>query len=159
MKIKRITQTGVLLLMLGAPVLVFVTLYLFGENHYDLPYEGRYELKAPGDTLPLPLPESQLPWLSRGKVHIVRLKATAPSPATEAQWQRLQVYFRTNKTVMLHDIAPDSLHLSYLSPWHDYRQQPFVLVDKQGYVRGHYGSDMEEYDRLITETLIAVKLP
>lgn len=159
MKIKRITQTGILLLMLGAPVLVFVTLYLFGENHYDLPYEGRYELTAPGDTSHLPVPESQLPWLVRGKVHIVMLREDSLSPEVDAQWQRLQAYFQTSKTVQLHIAAPDSLTLSWLCPHNNYRKQPFTLIDKQGYVRGHYGSDMEEYDRLITEALIAVKLP
>ncbi len=159
MKVKRITQAGALLLMLGTPVFIFVFFYLFGENHYELPHEGRYEITPAHDTTYMAVPVKSFPYLNRGKVHIVMLSDSLPPQEAGEQWQRLQAYFQTSKTVVLHRAAPDSLTLAWLCPHHNYRQTPFVLIDKQGFVRGHYGSDMEEYDRLITETLIAVKLP
>lgn len=158
---QKYIKAGMLTLVLALPAFIVLFLHSFGENHFELPYY-------------VPAVDSTGKVIFDGKDTVfyqVRLKnqdsirAVAffdPSGNVILNQHFSRVQKLLNNEISLELVKGDSATLvdtyklsnlknAKTKQTIPYNEQ-FVLIDKQGYIRGFYdGKDEKEVERLITE--------
>jgi|GEM_PF-2231936 len=158
---QKYIKAGMLTLVLALPAFIVLFLHSFGENHFELPYY-------------VPAVDSTGKVVFDGKDTVfyqVRLKNQDSIRAVAFFEQSgnviLNQHFSRVKKLLNNEISlelvkgdsatlVDTYKLSNLKNAKTKQTIPyneqFVLIDKQGYIRGFYdGKDEKEVERLITE--------
>lgn len=141
MALSKATRTGLLLLITGGPFLVFLFLFIFGKNQYELDtYPFNFQQQGEGEITILLPPENKI---GRGE---------------SDQWKRVERFFsKINSRPRIQNISGDSIHhdpafffwseVDTIVPIKTARgpnkkrlpgKPRLFLVDKQNRVRGVY---------------------
>ena len=139
------------MVVLALPVAIFTFLRFFGDNKFDVPvmYEQWAQVGSCGTiTYPFTVADSLAP--GQGiEIVIVPQRAALTNVLV-----RLQDVF--GKRVDYHESAPGNEHVRTCGFLLEGDRQ-LVLLDEQNRVRGQYGADLDEVDRLIVETKILLE--
>lgn len=167
---KRYLKAGLLTLVLVLPALIVLFLHAFTENHFALPYlqplvdsTGKTVMNG-ADTV-----FYQIPNAADKKIKVIAFLGSNPSTQLMQQFSRVEklaseeVKVRSLKGPDSEKQAADVYQLKSLQKGKPTKTIPyneqFVLIDKDGYVRGIYdGSDPEDVDRLSAELKILIDI-
>ena len=164
---KKLGKAGVLIFVLVLPVFIILFLNLFAENHFSLPYllpklESDGQVKMNGkDTVFVPLANQ-----NDGKIKVVAFFTDSTGIITQ-NFARIEKRTAGNVTLRhergdlpqaVEKYALDLLKKPKLNQTINYQEQ-FILIDKQGFVRGIYdATDPVETDRLLAEVAILIDI-
>lgn len=167
---KRYLKAGLLTLVLVLPALIVIFLHVFTENHFTLPYvqplvDSTGKVVVNGmDTV-----FYQIPIAADQKISVTAFFGSNPSTQLIQQFSRVEK-LASNEVKVTSLKGPDTekqaIDIYKLKPFQklkpsktiSYNEQ-FVLIDKQGYVRGIYdGMDPEDVDRLLAELKILIDI-
>ncbi|UII32051.1 hypothetical protein LVD17_27590 [Fulvivirga ulvae] len=171
----KIIKIVFLIVMLAIPLAIFIFLRIFGENRFDIPvyYADGVDKAYTGCTFTegrFLVPDS----LTEGNTSLFMFfkdDGTYNLRELDNQLSRLTELFVADTpkvTIFATDSLPGSeLHITYL-PKESMKMimtcalvtdvyNQFILVDKEGQVRGYYDTDLDEIDRLVVEIKILLE--
>jgi protein SCO1 len=167
---KRYLKAGLLTLVLVLPALIVIFLHVFTENHFTLPYvqplvdsTGKVVINGTDTVF------YQIPTAVDKKIKVVAFFGPNPSTQLTQQFSRVEKLASVDVNVTPlkgADIEKQAAEVYKLKPFEklkpsktiSYNEQ-FVLIDKDGYVRGVYdGMDPEDVDRLLAELKILIDI-
>jgi protein SCO1 len=167
---KRYLKAGLLTLVLVLPALIVIFLHVFTENHFTLPYvqplvdsTGKVVINGTDTVF------YQIPTAVDKKIKVVAFFGPNPSTQLTLQFSRVEKLASEDVNVTPlkgADIEKQAAEVYKLKPFEklkpsktiSYNEQ-FVLIDKDGYVRGVYdGMDPEDVDRLLAELKILIDI-
>lgn len=153
MALSKATRTGLLLLITGGPFLVFLFLFIFGKNQYEL------------DTYPFQLEEQHT-----GEIKLLLPPSENMGRVETDQWKRVENFFaKINSRPKIQNMILDSVNPSFrfwsivdtivpiqTAKGPNRKRLPgkprLFLLDKQNLVRGVYSlSDPLSVDTLMIE--------
>lgn len=167
---KRYLKAGLLTLVLVLPALIVIFLHVFTENHFTLPYvqplvdsTGKVVINGTDTVF------YQIPTAVDKKIKVTAFFGPSPSAQLVQQFSRVEKLASEDVNVTPlkgPDIEKQAAEVYKLKPLEklkpsktiSYNEQ-FVLIDKDGYVRGVYdGMDPEDVDRLLAELKILIDI-
>jgi protein SCO1/2 len=167
---QKYIKAGILTLVLVLPALVILFLHGFAENHFQLPYlvpitdsSGRISMNGK-DTVFYQVPDTD-----RGKIKIISFFTKTTSKQLVQQYSRVEKL--ASSEVFLANIDGNEAEKEATQKYRvpplkkeksletiPYNEQ-FVLLDKQGFIRGFYdGTNPEDVDRLTAEVKILLDI-
>ncbi|WP_428657045.1 hypothetical protein [Runella sp.] len=167
---KRYLKAGLLTVVLVLPALIVLFLHAFTENHFTLPYlqplvdsTGKVVMNG-ADTV-----FYQIPTATEKKIKVVAFFGEHPSVQLTQQFARVEKL--ASEQVIVEplkgaEVEKEAAEIYKIDPVKrkksaeliPYNQQ-FVLLDKDGFIRGVYdGTDPEEVDRLLAELKVLIDI-
>lgn len=161
---KKLGKAGVLIFVLVLPVFIILFLNLFAENHFLLPYllpkleaDGRVKMNGK-DTVFVPLANQ-----NDGKIKVVGFFTDSTGIVVQ-NFTRIEK--RTAGSIMLRHEREEAAAKYALNLLRKTKikqtinpKKTFILIDKQGFVRGLYdATDPVETDRLLAEVAILIDI-
>ena len=169
----QITKIFLLLVVFAIPVLIFLFLKFYGENKFDVPVYHAEGVKAefaecqfPTDTFKVPMTDTHL---ERANVTIFFQESDGfTSNDLVNASSRLRAVFPEDISFSAHGFAKVSgVDIILSDTSHFYKLMhckfvtdtinQFILHDYDGLIRGYYGYELEEVDRLIVEIKILLE--
>lgn len=164
---KKLGKAGVLIFVLVLPVFIILFLNLFAENHFSLPYlmpaleaDGRVKMDGK-DTVFVPIASQ-----NDGKIKVIAFFADSTGIVTQ-NFARIEKRTANNITLRherenlpqtIEKYSLDLIKRPKINPTIDYQKQ-FILIDKQGFVRGIYdATSPTETDRLLAEVAVLIDI-
>lgn len=167
---KRYLKAGLLTLVLVLPALIVLFLHAFTENHFTLPYVQPL-VDSTGKTVMNGVDTVfyQIPVASGQKIKVVAFFGPNPSTQLTQQFSRVEKLASEQVTVTSlkgEDSEKQATDIYKLKPYRKLKpsktipfNEQFVLVDKEGFMRGIYdGTDPEDVDRLLAEVKILIDI-
>ncbi|MFN4145036.1 MAG: hypothetical protein ACK4GN_04365 [Runella sp.] len=167
--INKYGKAGILTAVLVMPALFFLLLYSFTENHYQLPYfiptvdaEGKVIMKGK-DTVFYKVPDADdlqikvVSFLAKDDAKALQqLKRVEKMIGERVKFIHVDDEDAANIAVSKYKVSP--LKKTNSSETIPYARQ-FILIDKEGYIRGFYdGGDVEDVDRLMAEIKVLIDI-
>ncbi len=167
---QKYIKAGMLTVVLVLPALVILFLHGFAENHFQLPYlvpltdsSGRVAINGKDTVF------YQVPMADNSKIRVISFWNDNNSIQLLQQYSRLEKL--ASKDVFIEKVTGNEVEKVATQKYRmvplkkaksaetiPYTEQ-FILVDKQGYIRGFYdGTDPEEVDRLMAEVKILLDI-
>ncbi len=167
---KRYLKAGLLTIVLVLPALIVLILHGFTENHFTLPYlqplvdsTGKVVMNGKDTVF------YQIPTANEKKIKVVAFFGETPSKQLLQQFSRVEKLASNEVTVASlkeENVEQTARELYKIQPLKKakssetilYNEQ-FVLVDREGYVRGIYdGTNPEDVDRLLAELKVLIDI-
>ena len=180
----KVEITIILILILLTPGIILVFLNTFGENEFDIPIYYQAEVVNPFSECG-PVNQSQFyandivdRFDEMDKTHlIIFFEEDSNFSLTQLAnvWSRLEALYGNENINMSTFILNDSSQLdgrSYRNPEMLEREEfvkmmhcgaltdtvnQFILIDNKARIRGYYGYDLDEVDKLVAETKILLE--
>ncbi|UII24798.1 hypothetical protein LVD15_15925 [Fulvivirga maritima] len=165
----KFVKIAFLIITLAIPVVIFLFLKMFGTNKFDIPvyYQDEGSISACQTAkAPFYLPDSLFVG-DKGQLAFLFEEGMSDETQLTNQINRLKDSFSGQmpnfvvyanspvklegvKTQVMTNSYSELLHCGYLAE----KSNQYVLVDNQKRIRGYYGTDLDEQDRLIVELKI-----
>jgi protein SCO1/2 len=158
---QKYIKAGMLTLVLALPAFLILFLHSFGENHFELPYfvpavdsTGQTILNGKDTVF------YQVPLKKQNSIRVVGFFEPLNDIVVAQHFSRVEKLI--GKEVIFEVVRDNPISLGQIYKVGNLKNvksnqtipynEEFVLLDKQGYIRGFYdGKDEKEVERLITE--------